>query len=298
VYEIDTDIALFGLPEHRDRVQAQARQQGFSLQQLQSEPSRSAAAAAAASAAASEFAGPRNYAGPSVVVSRQESASRRSQLDLDRAFEDMEKNLAAIAPFDESVLATLRTKLYDHQRVGVSWMLHRELDPDNKNSGGLPSFWRRVKEGGKDVFINDITNCSVLVPPTPVSGGLLADDMGLGKSLSVVTCMLANPPAGVVYSVPIAPVAPVVSVAADGAEPAAAEVDPERAELQAMHVKNLQAECKKLGIAKTGNKDQLVDKIIATRIARAAPPAALGATGGAPAPALIPRGTLIVAPVS
>jgi SNF2 family DNA or RNA helicase len=50
------------------------------------------------------------------------------------------------------------TPLYPHQLIGVSWMLSRELDP------------------------------------TGPRGGILADKMGLGKTVQLLACMSQNPP--------------------------------------------------------------------------------------------------------
>lgn len=55
-------------------------------------------------------------------------------------------------------LQGLKTSLYNHQVVGASWMVGRELSPHGPY------------------------------------GGIQADSMGLGKTLQVLACMAANPP--------------------------------------------------------------------------------------------------------
>jgi len=131
----------------------------------------------------------------SVVVSKHGGTHRgnRSQHDLDALLSELEGLQSSLPPFHESAAPAVKTTLYDHQREGVAWMLHRENDPDNSvSSGGLPPFWKIIQEKGKNVFFNDITNSTRMQRPQSVRGGLLCDDMGLGKSLQVLTTIAAN----------------------------------------------------------------------------------------------------------
>jgi SNF2 family DNA or RNA helicase len=129
-----------------------------------------------------------------VVASRTADASTRSQADLDALLDSVSADTSSLVPFDAATAApALRTPLHDFQAAGVAWMLRRERDPDGGASGGgLPPFWSRVVEKGTTAFLNAITNSSSTTPPSPVAGGLLADDMGLGKSLQVLALILAN----------------------------------------------------------------------------------------------------------
>ena len=97
-------------------------------------------------------------------------------------------------PFDAAAEApALSTQLHPYQAAGVAWMLRRERDPDGVVSkAGLPPFWQRVQERGATAFLNTITKSSQPAPPPPVYGGLLADDMGLGKSVQCIATILAN----------------------------------------------------------------------------------------------------------
>ena len=66
------------------------------------------------------------------------------------------------------------TTLLSHQKMGVRWMVYRETAPDV----AVP-FFRRSREGGRLVWLCDITHSSQVDPPEPVRGGILA-----GKNLS------------------------------------------------------------------------------------------------------------------
>jgi SWI/SNF-related matrix-associated actin-dependent regulator of chromatin subfamily A3 len=126
----------------------------------------------------------------SVVASRSVRAATNSQAELDAMLDTLSASAAALPPFDATTGApALLARLHDFQAAGVAWMLQRETDPDG---GQLPPFWSKVKENGQDAYLNSITNSSQAEPPAPVTGGLLADDMGLGKSLQVLTLILAN----------------------------------------------------------------------------------------------------------
>jgi SWI/SNF-related matrix-associated actin-dependent regulator of chromatin subfamily A3 len=130
-----------------------------------------------------------------VVSSRTAAdAGARSQADLDALLDSVSADASALPPFDAPAAApALRTRLHAFQAAGVAWMLRRERDPDGAASaGGLPPFWSRVSEKGTTAYLNAITNSSTPKPPAPVAGGLLADDMGLGKSLQVLAVILAN----------------------------------------------------------------------------------------------------------
>jgi SWI/SNF-related matrix-associated actin-dependent regulator of chromatin subfamily A3 len=196
----------------------------------------------------------------------------RSQEDLDRLMESADATTLAssLPPFNASQChGALLTTLMPHQATGVAWMLSREA------ATGLPPFWKQAQEQGRTVYINGITNSSQDAPPAPVRGGLLADDMGLGKSLQVLACILANREKG---------------GASQGG--AAANTDGDGDDLEDMSLKQLQTAAKKLKVATTGTKAQLVSKVQAAR-------ASAGAAGAAASSAPSPGGcTLIVCPVS
>ncbi|XP_020592871.1 putative SWI/SNF-related matrix-associated actin-dependent regulator of chromatin subfamily A member 3-like 1 [Phalaenopsis equestris] len=77
------------------------------------------------------------------------------------------------------------TELFDHQKEGLGWLVHRE------NSKDLPLFWKE-KNGG---FLNVLTNHLTNERPEPLRGGMFADDMGLGKTLTLLS-LIASAKAG------------------------------------------------------------------------------------------------------
>jgi SWI/SNF-related matrix-associated actin-dependent regulator of chromatin subfamily A3 len=129
----------------------------------------------------------------SVVATRTIAAASRTQEELDALLDTLSET-DGLTPFDAAVEApALTTRLHDYQAAGVAWMLRRERDPDGVvSAAGLPPFWQRVQERGATAYLNTITNSSHAMPPPPVYGGLLADDMGLGKSVQVIATILAH----------------------------------------------------------------------------------------------------------
>lgn len=155
---------------------------------------RSAAVAARATLAAtvaSRTSAPRGGAG-----------AGQSAADLDRLFDDAAASRAASLAAAGAALRpppSLAAVLFPHQAAGVAWALARETAP----ADSVPPFWSTAVEGGRDVWFNSLTNSSVAARPPPVTGGLLADEMGVGKTLQVISLLLAHPPFGVVYAPPV-----------------------------------------------------------------------------------------------
>ena len=84
-----------------------------------------------------------------------------------------ERDFHALEP-PESVI---KSELLVHQKEGLWWLVNRE------NSEELPPFWEE-REGE---FVNVLTNYSTGVRPEPLRGGILADAMGLGKTLTLLS---------------------------------------------------------------------------------------------------------------
>ena len=92
-------------------------------------------------------------------------------------------DLEGIDPFTDIV----ETKLLQHQRVGIEWMSLRENFTEDQDEE-LPPFYREIedKETGDIKYINIISEEEIEDLPELGAGGILADDMGLGKSLKKV----------------------------------------------------------------------------------------------------------------
>lgn len=71
----------------------------------------------------------------------------------------------------------IKSELFLHQKEGLWWLAHRE------NSSELPPFWEE-KNG---CYMNLLTNCETKTRPEPLRGGTFADDMGSGKTLTLIS---------------------------------------------------------------------------------------------------------------
>ncbi|OIW28319.1 hypothetical protein CONLIGDRAFT_577125 [Coniochaeta ligniaria NRRL 30616] len=80
----------------------------------------------------------------------------------------------------------LRTRLLDHQRCGLTFMLQRE-------TGDIPEeyrLWRPALYEGQEMFIHCITKQRSTLRPDEKGGGVLADEMGMGKSLAILALII------------------------------------------------------------------------------------------------------------
>ncbi|KIW70325.1 hypothetical protein, variant 1 [Phialophora macrospora] len=76
----------------------------------------------------------------------------------------------------------LRTPLLLHQKTALDFMLQREMGP-------IPlefSLWEPDDAGGGEGFSHVITKAKSRLKPSETGGGILADEMGMGKSLSIL----------------------------------------------------------------------------------------------------------------
>lgn len=81
----------------------------------------------------------------------------------------------------------VRTKLMDHQKQGLSFMMEHERADFDEDEMPPSSLWRfKPKANGAPSWYHVITGLEVKEKPDPVQGGILADMMGLGKTLSII----------------------------------------------------------------------------------------------------------------
>ncbi|KAJ7636011.1 SNF2 family N-terminal domain-containing protein [Mycena polygramma] len=98
----------------------------------------------------------------------------------------------------EALLATL----LPFQRRSVAWLLDREGKMITANGQIVEkpaaqsfSFWERIEEGNKVLFVNRLTGNMSLAPPDEPAplGAILAEEPGLGKTLEIISLLLLNP---------------------------------------------------------------------------------------------------------
>jgi hypothetical protein len=84
----------------------------------------------------------------------------------------------------------LNVQLYDFQRSTYQWMLDQENDPDGIN--GL--FWEEWKYNQtSSLFYFPLAGEFRLSRPPKTNGGLLCEEMGLGKTVEIIALILGNP---------------------------------------------------------------------------------------------------------
>ncbi|KAL9679753.1 hypothetical protein QQ045_017619 [Rhodiola kirilowii] len=77
----------------------------------------------------------------------------------------------------------IKLELYDHQKQGLRWMIDREEWPDSDDGSELPPFWEE-KDG---LYKADLSFLVTLKRPQMIRGGILADESGMGKTLTLLS---------------------------------------------------------------------------------------------------------------
>lgn len=90
----------------------------------------------------------------------------------------------------------ITTPLLKHQKQALHFMMERE-DPTNM----LDQLWQQKVDGrGQMAYYNVITNMPCRQPPNKAQGGILADMMGLGKTLSTLSLIASTMSAAVEWA--------------------------------------------------------------------------------------------------
>ncbi|CAL8467045.1 g6581 [Coccomyxa elongata] len=98
----------------------------------------------------------------------------------------------------EANLPQLTSTLHRHQRRAAAWMVDRERGAQVKKEclGELHPLWRQVTcIDGQIFYVNPFNGLLSRTPfpaPDPVPGGILADEMGMGKTVELLACILAH----------------------------------------------------------------------------------------------------------
>ena len=90
--------------------------------------------------------------------------------------------------------AEITTEMLDHQKQALTFMLRQELPRYyGNNESDNTSLWRkRLGANGRPYYEEVVSGISVSDPPEEVLGGLLADVMGLGKTIEALALIVAS----------------------------------------------------------------------------------------------------------
>lgn len=96
----------------------------------------------------------------------------------------------------------IRTELLKHQKQGLHFMMSKERPRRFEDDGkAASSFWQiRVGNVGQKIYRNVITGDTQREMPPETLGGILADMMGLGKTLSILALVASSMDAAAEWS--------------------------------------------------------------------------------------------------
>lgn len=104
------------------------------------------------------------------------------------------ENLGEMEP-DSNIITT---PLMKHQKQALKFLHEHEVV--DFTTGDEQSLWKsHIKPDGSRAWYNIITGYEVTEKPEPTRGGLLADMMGLGKTLSILALIAATKPEASVF---------------------------------------------------------------------------------------------------
>lgn len=130
------------------------------------------------------------------------------------------------APCEDLQLATsdfIAGTLFPHQQQALYWMQIREkyltaeealqqLQPEKpkkkkakKETTASAFFWTKSTHRKKTVYLNVASNSAFHTPPVIPRGGILADAMGLGKTLSIIALLKGTKPSLIISPLSVIP---------------------------------------------------------------------------------------------
>jgi SNF2 family DNA or RNA helicase len=135
---------------------------------------------------------PQSAARPLTYTSRQQGPARTTEEirnDLIGMFDSLEKS-EDLKELDSDPRIT--TPLLKHQKQGLYFMTNKEKERVfSSDEKGNSSLWRlRIGSSGQKSYYNVITGQEERQCPPQILGGILADMMGLGKTLSILSLIV------------------------------------------------------------------------------------------------------------
>ncbi|KPM37325.1 hypothetical protein AK830_g9236 [Neonectria ditissima] len=86
----------------------------------------------------------------------------------------------------------IQTSLERHQKQALTFMQRRELGW--ALDGSRPDIWEHIETNQGDFFINRVSDVHQEEPPEEFYGGIIADPMGLGKTLTMIALVASDIP--------------------------------------------------------------------------------------------------------
>ncbi|KAJ6500012.1 SNF2 family N-terminal domain-containing protein [Mycena vitilis] len=225
VYTLAITLRIYGSPSKRQELEpkliwATPGQRGFQSRAKASNAQASSSSAVPYSTPGPSYAGPSTQRRPDPAQSAAQLAAQRQRAETLQKAADLKKMLSSLEHVDDedrrsSLLDQLMSSddvlslpvhpnppgignglvvdLLKHQSQALQWAIARENPTLPKQETDTPvQFWQLKKNGNKTYYLNLATKTPQETAPVLGRGALIADSMGLGKTLTVLALMLAT----------------------------------------------------------------------------------------------------------